>query len=153
MNTRFELGFGPHLTLDLSDCNVDRLSDPAHILRLLNDLPEQLGMRKIAEPYIIDYPPQEHTFDKGGVTAFVLIAESHISIHTFKEQRYAFVDIFSCKPFDVDKAVAYFVDHLGARKHSVRLFDRGLEFPKEIPAVSKFLKHERTDITPNPPKY
>ena len=44
-----------------------------------------------------------------GISGFVMIAESHISVHTFPDQDYVFIDIFSCRPFDTDAAIDYLV--------------------------------------------
>jgi len=61
-----------------------------------------------------------------------MIAESHISIHTFPDQDYVFVDIFSCKNFDVDKAIGYVLDAFGATKSKKHVIARGLDFPKKV---------------------
>lgn len=81
--------FGPHLTLDLYGCSKEKLSDKDFIYKLLDELPELIGMHKITQPFVTDYPGRPNSFDKGGISAFVLIAESHITIHTFVEQSYA----------------------------------------------------------------
>ena len=75
-------GFGVHLTLDGYGGCQHLLGDGKHVLACLNELPERLGMHKIAEPSLVemgDLSPK----DPGGVSGFVMIAESHISIHTF----------------------------------------------------------------------
>ena len=56
-------------------------------------------------------PPEVHTYrgskpEDWGVSGFVLIAESHISIHTFPHRQYVNIDIFSCKSFDYQRALA-----------------------------------------------
>jgi S-adenosylmethionine decarboxylase len=143
MNDKFEVGFGPHLTLDLYGCNKKKLGDIAFIQMLLDNLPERIGMKKISEPNVIYYPGSEGTFDKGGCSGFVLIATSHITIHTFIEQEHAFVDIFSCKQFDTKFAMQEFIDYFEASRCDSNLFQRGLEFPRSIPVVQKFVKNER----------
>ena len=143
MNYKCEIGFGPHLTLDLSSCNKNVLNDKEKIYDMLDKLPALIGMTKISEPNVIHYPGKEGSFDKGGVSAFVLIAESHITIHTFVEQGYAFVDIFSCKPFELDSAEEFFVKNLEAGKVDKRIFDRGIEFPKSVAVVKNIVKRER----------
>lgn len=146
MNQGCEVGFGPHLTLDLCSCNRERLSDITFIYKLLDELPELIGMHKIAPPQVIYYPGKEGSFDKGGISAFVLIAESHITIHTFIEQEHAFVDIFSCKTFDIEKAEKHLVEKLESKNYQRKLFDRGLEFPREIPVVKNIVRKERKSL-------
>ncbi len=147
MSNEFEIGFGPHLTLDLYGCNKEKISNLKYIYDILDQLPEVIGMKKISPPNIVFYPGSEGTFDKGGISGFVLIATSHISVHTFTEQEHAFLDIFSCKDFDVEKAEKYLIEKFEAKKVDKNLFRRGLEFPKSIPLVQKFVKKERTRIT------
>lgn len=139
-------GFGPHLMLDLYGCNKDRLNDLRFVYDLLDRLPEKIGMTKIAPPQIISYPGKEGSFDKGGISAFVLIAESHITIHTFVEQGHAFVDIFSCKEFDLEEAERILKEQFEATKVDRHISNRGAEFPKEIPLAAKIVKEERGDI-------
>lgn len=89
--------FGPHLTLDLYLCNKKRLLDLDFIYKILDELPDLIGMHKISPPQVMIQHANPDTFDKGGISGFVLIAESHISVHTFVAQEYVSIDIFSCK--------------------------------------------------------
>jgi len=120
--------FGPHLALDLNDCNTEKLADLQLIFDLLNELPVAIGMTKITQPYVFPYSglrPEDR-----GVTGFVVIAESHISIHTFQEKNYAFFDVFSCKDFDWGEAERIIVDKLECRSSKRHLAFRGSDFPR-----------------------
>ncbi len=123
--------FGPHLTLDLSECNSRKLSDLSYIYNLLDELPDVISMHKITAPYTFIYRPQENPAE-WGISGFVIIAESHISIHTFPDRSAAFVDIFSCKQFDLNKAINYVASTLEARKADKKLSARGKEYPRDI---------------------
>ncbi|TAL46723.1 adenosylmethionine decarboxylase [archaeon] len=125
--------FGPHLTLDLYGCNPAKLSDPKFIYKLLDEFPEVIGMHKISKPSVTDFPGNPNSFDKGGVSAFVLITESHISIHTFTADKFASVDIFSCNPFNIDKATKCLMEMLGAKKAERNFIERGKGFVKHYP--------------------
>lgn len=81
-----------------------------------------------------------------GVSGFVLIAESHISIHTFPERGYLSLDIFSCKDFDYTQAVAYVTEVFSIARHELNLLDRGLEFPREARKVEHLLRQERKQL-------
>ncbi len=118
--------FGPHLMLDLSKCNPDKLSDYNLVFSILDELPEKIGMTKITRPYVFPYSglvPEDK-----GITGTVIIAESHISIHTFQEKDYCFVDVFSCKDFDVEYAAEYLVDVFESRKYEKHVVNRGKDF-------------------------
>ena len=134
--------FGPHLTLDLSECNKERLGNLNFIFNLLNDLPDKIGMTKITQPHVFPYSgliPEDK-----GITGVVIIAESHISIHTFQDKDYVFVDLFSCKPFDVDTAANFLIDAFEAKKVEKNIVQRGLNFPREKIAITNNI--ETTEI-------
>jgi len=118
--------FGPHLMLDLTECNSDRLKDYDFIFNILNELPDRIGMTKITQPYVFPYSgliPEDK-----GITGTVIIAESHISIHTFQEKDYCFVDVFSCKDFDVEYASQFLVDAFESKKYERYVVQRGKDF-------------------------
>jgi S-adenosylmethionine decarboxylase len=138
--------FGPHLMLDCYDCNEKKLKDFNFVLKFLNDLPDLIGMHKIAEPHAVDYPGNPKTFDKGGISAVVIIAESHISIHTFPSHKYMSLDIFSCKIFDVEKATNFIIKSFEVKKVEKKLLNRGSEFPKQIPKTMKIVEKQREKI-------
>ncbi len=89
-----------HLVVDAFVADGQRLGDVAAIFELLDTLPERIGMTKIAPPYVFRYSGVKP--EDWGVTGVVIIAESHISIHTFAEHRRFHLDVFSCKPFDAE---------------------------------------------------
>ncbi len=150
MKQEMEIGFGPHLTLDMYGCDVQRLTDSKFIYNLLSELPGIVGMTRISEPQIHSFngnpTGNKDSFDQGGVSAFVLIAESHITIHTFVAQRSAFVDIFSCKSFNMKKAENHLMKAFGAKKAEKNLFSRGLEFPKNLNIVNEIVTEERKTL-------
>lgn len=124
--------FGPHLTLDLSGCNKEKLGDLNLIFNLLTELPDKICMTKITQPYIFHYSgllPEDK-----GITGMVIIAESHVSIHTFEEKGYVFIDVFSCKPFknysDENTIIEYFKNAFEAEKCETNLVERGKDFPR-----------------------
>jgi len=121
-------GYGPHLTLDLGDCDVTILNDLNICFAFLNELPSRIGMNKITQPYVFRY--DETTPEECGVTGFVVIAESHISLHTYPEKKFVFVDVFSCKPFDIKEAEKYIVSFFGSKSPVVQKISRGEKFPQ-----------------------
>jgi S-adenosylmethionine decarboxylase len=121
-------GFGPHLMLDCKGANVHLCADASYIANTLKELVLLLGMNIIMEPQMIDYSgikPEDR-----GVTGFVLIAESHISIHTFTEKDYFFLDCFSCKYFDHEIVINYIREKFEVNEIRVFLINRGEDFPR-----------------------
>ncbi len=68
-----------------------------------------------------------HRYAPQGVTATVVIAESHLSIHTWPEHGYAAVDIFTCGGLDPRPGFAVVRDALGARQARVQVLLRGID--------------------------
>lgn len=122
---------GKQLTLDMYECDKEHIKNKIVIYSILDELPDVIEMTKITKPYIISYKGGKNSFDKGGFSGFVIIAESHISIHTFSEQNFCSIDIFSCKDFDIKKAEQYLIDKLKPKRIEKNLVIRGLNFPKE----------------------
>ncbi|MBY0405727.1 MAG: S-adenosylmethionine decarboxylase, partial [Cyanobacteria bacterium] len=88
---------GPHLMLDCRQCNLDKISDQAYIFQMLNHLPEAIGMTKITQPYVFPYSglvPEDE-----GVTGFVVIAESHLSFHSFIQKDYFIIPTYILETF------------------------------------------------------
>ena len=125
--------FGPHLTLDLYGCDKDSLNDHEKIYKLLDELPGMIGMHKFSDPNVTQIPKMENSFDQGGVTGFVILVESHITIHTFPADQFASIDIFSCKKFDAKFASEYLVGFFSAEKAERNVKRRGREFVKHYP--------------------
>ncbi len=70
-----------------------------------------------------------HKFDPQGVTAIALLAESHLSIHTWPESGYSAVDIFTCgQNMEPDLACQYLIELLRAEEHFLRIINRNQTF-------------------------
>jgi S-adenosylmethionine decarboxylase len=124
-----ERHFGVHLTLDGYGGSPDRLGDPSAVRAWLDELPEILGMTKLADPVLVEVGRRSEK-DSGGITGFVLIAESHISIHTFPGRRFASADVYTCQNrLDQDWPLKYFrvVFELESIEHN--LIIRGTQYP------------------------
>ena len=79
--------FGLHVTIDASNCNKSKLASHSLVYDILNNLPAKIGMSKMTLPYVCKWLDK---FSDGtpGISGVVMIAESHISIHTFPDQDY-----------------------------------------------------------------
>jgi S-adenosylmethionine decarboxylase len=123
-----EQGFGPHLMLDCRKCNPHKIADVAYIFEVLNTLPDRIGMTKITQPYVFPYAglvPEDK-----GVTGIVVIAESHLSFHSFTEKDYFFFDLFSCKPFEVEMAKQFIMEAFEVQEVETHYVERGQDFPR-----------------------
>ena len=121
---------GTHLMADLKGCDKKILGNSEKVREFLDTLPNMLGMKKMIKPYVVVYKGGD-SWDKGGITGFMLIAESHISIHTFQHDGFLTADVYSCKPFDFKGAVAYMKEFFGSKEEKVQVAKRGLEIIRE----------------------
>ena len=120
--------FGPHITLDLKGCPKETLSNYNLHFNYLKNLPELIHMTPITQPYVFPYSglvPEDN-----GITGIVIIAESHISVHSFEEKGYCFIDIFSCKDMDVERAIEITLDMFKPESYEVNIVKRGKDFPR-----------------------
>ena len=100
-----------HLIIDGYRGNSQKLQDVDFINQLLDVYPSQIGMTKISAPKVSRYIGSRP--EESGVSGVVGLAESHISIHTFPEQSYVNIDIFSCKEFDAQQAIKDLQEQFG----------------------------------------
>src|SRR5215831_771396 len=138
------LGFGPHLVMDARGCVSRRLDDLSGLYKLLDSFPSKIGMTKIMPPYVFAHG--EPGTAEYGLSGFVLIAESHISIHTFPVTGQVKVDIFSCEQFDVKQAVGLLRDYFKPKKCSHRVLQRGMEFPRRIDLSREVVEADRRQV-------
>jgi len=128
-----------HLIVDGFGCDPERLSSAPAVRAFLDETPEALGMRAISPVCI--HPYQSAQSEMCGVSGFVIIAESHLSIHTWPERGVLWADIFSCKPFDSKLVVGALVEAFGIGHCKVQIVERDL-------VEAAYLQVERVDGRP-----
>jgi S-adenosylmethionine decarboxylase len=119
-----------HLIIDGYGGDPHRLADLELVGALLDRVPVEIGMVKIAAPYVCRYEGSKPS--DWGISGFVLIAESHLSVHTFPERGLLWADIFSCKSFDADRLVEAAREAFSLREARVTLLGRGLEYSEVL---------------------
>jgi S-adenosylmethionine decarboxylase len=110
---------GRHLLLELFDCDAEALNSLETVKTSM------VEAAKRAQATIVDVV--FHEFNPFGISGVVVIAESHLAIHTWPEYRYAAVDVFSCGDvLQPQTAADYLVEQLGAARASVVELQRGI---------------------------
>ncbi len=121
---RVGVGLGKHLIVELFECDSELLNSVDAIKQAL------LEAAVASNSTIVNYG--FHRFNPHGVSGYVLIAESHISIHTWPEYGYAAVDVFTCgNHTDPWKGLEVLKDKLRARKITVMEITRGANVEEE----------------------
>jgi len=125
-----------HLIIDGYGSDPKILQDEHWLYQFLDRFPSQIGMTKIAPPLVLRYIGSKP--EDWGLSGFVFIAESHISVHTFVERNYVNIDVFSCKEFDSNQVIKDFERELRLTKLKTYLLDRApepLDIQEEIAGV------------------
>lgn len=122
--------FGMHLMLDAYEADPEKLGDMKLIFKYLHDLPDMIGMKRLGLPTVINADETETGFDPGGITGFTLIAESHISIHTFPKRGFFTMDLYSCSNFEqeVETLMNYTKEMFGYGEHELQVVHRGTKY-------------------------
>lgn len=115
-----------HLVVDGYGAHPEKLRDTELVYRFLDECPDAIGMTKIVPPQVYTY--HGRTPEDWGVSGFVIIAESHISVHTFPDRRYINIDIFSCKDFDEQSSLDIVKRTFELREVKVWTLDRGIDY-------------------------
>jgi len=106
-----------HLLLELYRCDYEKLNDESFLRCVLN------RAAKLAKATVLNLISNK--FEPQGVTAIALLAESHISIHTWPESNYSAIDIFTCGQNMIPELSSqYLIEALNAEEHSLRVIER-----------------------------
>ena len=135
-----------HVTIDGFGGNPALLGDEDLIRNLLDRYPGEIGMTKITTPHVFEYHGEKP--EDWGVSGFVIIAESHIAIHTFPDHGQVWVDIFSCKGFNEIPAIDRIVEAFDLEETRVQKLERGLEYPHSVARSIPLNRSERREVTP-----
>lgn len=97
--------WGKQLIIDACGIQAEWLKDIPEIKKLLNHLVKRLKMKPLSKATVKKV--RSGNYPDWGVSGFIMLYESHIAIHTWPEENYAAVDIYSCKDFCEKKALNY----------------------------------------------
>ena len=110
---------GKHVLLELKDCDRELLNDLGYLKSVLPAAAIEAGATVMGESF--------HQFSPQGISGVVIIAESHIFIHTWPECGYAAIDIFTCgDSVNAEKAAQTLVRELKSKNHSILEIQRGI---------------------------
>lgn len=133
---------GSHLLVELKDCSSEILNNLDEVRSAMVSAARESGATIVDVSF--------HEFNPFGISGMVIIAESHLSIHTWPEYGYAAVDIFTCgdiiKPVD---AARYLIERFRSQNPSIVEMRRGMLNPT---STCK-LPHKCSEAGPVPQAY
>ncbi len=115
-----ENAWGLLSSIDIYDCNPDKIKSKEAIIEYVSRLCQLIDMKQYGEPIVVH-------FGKGqteGFSLVQLIETSLISGHFANESNRAFIDIFSCKPYDPEKAAEFSKDFFDGSNYRLNVLIR-----------------------------
>jgi S-adenosylmethionine decarboxylase len=94
-----------HLMLELYGCSREILTNEPLLRRVLDEYPGRVDMEKVSPVHLYDIETSNPL--DAGMSGFVVIAQSHISMHAWPEYGEVDIDICSCKEFSQEDAIAF----------------------------------------------
>jgi S-adenosylmethionine decarboxylase len=120
--------FGRSLHADFYDVRDGVCDDLGFCYDLLDRLvTEELGVAKQAPPFIFRSPEAEFP-DKAGISGWVPLIESGVSIHTLRAKRFVSLDVYTCGALDVARILEFLCAQLGTTRYEHHYLVRGVEY-------------------------
>lgn len=113
--------WGILLCIDMKECDLDLITNEAHIKQFAKDLAEHIGMKTYGEPQAVHFGEDEKVC---GYSLTQLIETSLISGHFVNGTRSAYIDVFSCKFFDPNKCADFARAYFDAQKIKIQVILR-----------------------------
>jgi S-adenosylmethionine decarboxylase len=123
---------GSEWLVDAAGCDARQLSNLRHLQQVCAELVDALRLRVIGEPHWHQFPALHGSSEPGGVTGLYLLAESHLTCHTFPEHCRATFNLYCCRrrpAWDWEKFLA---QRLGAAKVVASSVSRGALEPHSL---------------------
>ena len=128
---------GRHLIAEYYRCDASVIDDLDAIREALIAAAEIIGATVMGHTF--------HRYNPHGVSGTVVIAESHLSVHTWPESSYVAVDIYTCGGLDPNPGFDLLAERLGAESARVQEILRGL--PDDVEAENEWLPEDIAVIT------
>ena len=115
---------GYHLMLELFGCDQEKINSRKFLHNIVKTAVKAAGVTNLGSRF--------HQFEPHVVTGFTLLAQSHISFHTWPEFGYLVLDIFTCgEPEQADLLASHFLKRLKPKHVSTQMVRKGFRYPRE----------------------
>lgn len=117
------MSIGIHIIADLKGVESGKISSVEEVRKIMEGAVKAGDLTKIRSHY--------HQFTPEGVSGIILIAESHLSFHTWPEYGLVTLDIFTCGPTEkAETAFEYIIDKVSPQTVEYKEIERGMEYPR-----------------------
>ncbi len=117
-----------HVMLDLYGCRQDLLSRKSLLHDVLNEYPDRIGMEKVSPVFLKDI--QTNNLLDDGMSGFIIIATSHISLHAWPCYGMVNIDVFSCEAFSTEEVVHFALEMFQTKDVEVHTIERATRSPR-----------------------
>ena len=129
--------WGQHLILDLSGCNIAKISDGPNILEWVKKLVPAIDMVSYGEPILEHFATQKD--ETAGYSLIQLIETSNIAAHFAEKLGQVYIDVFSCKEFDEQVAIDICKEFFEPANVNVKNFERGDFFEERLQGTREYV--------------
>lgn len=121
--------FGTHFILDGYGADPEILKDAVFLREMVTTLVTEMHMHAICDPVVVEVG-EKNTKDPGGISGFVMIAESHISFHTFPKRGFVTIDVYTCQnDLDTETLTQKFIENFSLQEIDSNVIKRGTKYP------------------------
>lgn len=117
-----------HVMIDIYGCSPTLLENEAFLYRVLDTYPDTIGMEKVNPVVLRDIKTSNPLDD--GMSGFVIIATSHVSLHAWPAYGMVNLDIFSCEDFSMDSVVNFAISQFQTSDVEVHAVERATRSPR-----------------------
>ena len=132
--------WGQHLVLDFNGCPKELLEDKENILNWSKELVHAIDMVAYGAPVIEHFATHSH--EAAGYTLLQMIETSNIAAHFAENIGQVYIDVFSCKAFDVEAALGICKKYFKPTQANIHNMDRGFHQANQA-RVKNFTKEGR----------
>ena len=119
-----------HVMLDLYHCNSALLADRAFLHNVLDEYPDLIGMEKASPVVLRDIKTSTPLDD--GMSGFIIIATSHVSLHAWPPYGMVNLDLFSCEPFEVEAVIRFACEKFQTQDIEIHTVERATRSPRLV---------------------
>jgi S-adenosylmethionine decarboxylase len=118
-----------HVLLDLYEIDAALLANEDLLRRTLEELPTVIGMQQANPVFLKDSKTSSPQDD--GLSGFVIISTSHISLHAWPPYGMLNLDVFSCEPFTAADVVAFVTKRFQTTNYDMQHIERATRSPRK----------------------
>ena len=119
--------FGFQLLLDLYDCKRGACDDLGLCYNFLEEIVRVLKVEPQSPPFIFRTDGKRFP-DKAGLSGWIPLVESGIQLHTLTPKEFISIDIYSCRPFDIEPLKAFVRSYFNPKRMDEQFLERGLDY-------------------------